>query len=81
MLLTAFASSPSGRLGARRHADHPQHPSQRHHAEPAHRADAQRPPQLVPAHQRGGGVGSRVVHVPGEHGSHEIPKGLPASRR
>jgi hypothetical protein len=71
----------AGRVGARGHADDSQHPPQCHHTEPAHRADAQRSPQLVSAHQGSGRVGSRLVHVSGEHRSHEIPQRLPPSRR
>lgn len=68
-------------MGEGRHPDDPINPPQRHHAEPPHLPLLQRPPLVVPAHQERAGSRQGLVHVPGEHGPHEVAPGIPPSRR
>lgn len=68
-------------MGAGRYSDDPIDPPQRDHAEPPYLPLVQRPPLLVPAHQERAGSGQGLVHVPGEHGPHEVAPRVPPSRR
>ena len=62
-----------GRLGEGRLEDDPGDPRRRHHAQPA-RLHLGRPlHHLQPAHRSDRGEGPRRVHVPDQHGPHDVP--------
>lgn len=65
-----------GCVVAGRHADHTHNPHARDIEESKGGGDPQRPPDLVPAHQRAAGDGQRMVHVPDQHRSHEVTAGI-----
>ncbi len=73
-------ASPLGCVGPRRHADDPEHPQQRDHAQPAHLAvpSVRRP--VVHSHPEGQGERPRLVHVPDQHRPHGAQIRIPGSR-
>lgn len=64
-----------------RHADHSHNPHARDIEESKSGGDAQRPPDLVPAHSRAAGDGQRMVHVSDKHRPHEVTTWIPRYRR